>query len=147
VKIIVTAEFKDLQKALDQLSRKLPESANTAAVNLIATTTYAVHAAAIDGIKKISAGKRAIRYFPGGGKRTVTVSRPGDTFNIDTGETTASIQPKVDRNALEGKIVGDMVAYWLEVGTSRMAARPWLSPAVRSVSGRLASLFKFTLEE
>ena len=66
-------------------------------------------------------------------RRTVThvASRPNYPPNVDTGALRASIRAiRVNENV---RWVADGVEYgvWLESGTSRMAARPFMNPAFR----------------
>lgn len=129
--------MKDLQDRLPAWGRDFAKQA-------VARITLAVHREAIKGIQKVSQGRKQTRYGPGSGrKRVVTVSKPGDPFNIDTGETHTNIRPIVDLARLEGRIEGPLVSFWLERGTKTMAARPWLRPAVRIVSTQLGDLVKF----
>ena len=61
-------------------------------------------------------------------------SAPGEPPRIDTGELVDSIKAELrqDRNGVTVR-VGTNVAHGLhlELGTSKMAARPWLRPALR----------------
>lgn len=143
---MVTLDTKALQRVAKTLSGEMPKRARKSAEDWLSEAAFAVHEEAIKGIRKVSQGKKAVRYFPGGGKRVVTVSKPGDPFNVDTGETWATIRPVLNLSSLEAQIVGSLVAYWLEVGTSRMPPRPWLSPAVGAVRRRLGKLVRFDLK-
>lgn len=77
--------------------------------------------------------REAKASMKGGGKGH-TASRPGMPPHVDTGRLRASITHEVETRLLNiiGR-VGTNVKYgrWLELGTSRMAARPWLRPALR----------------
>ena len=66
----------------------------------------------------------------GGGSPHVP-SAPGEPPHMDTGALSASVHVHPKERELE-RDVGDGVEYGLplELGTSRMAARPWLFPAL-----------------
>gem|GEM_PF-6044501 len=69
-------------------------------------------------------------------------SAAGSPPAIDTGALAASLQQNDDR-------VGSPLGYaaQLEYGTSRMAARPWLRPAVERVRPRLAELIAQVIQQ
>lgn len=89
-------------------------------------------------IQKTSAGEKAVRYLP---KRTVTVSKPGDPPNSDTGRLINSIRFWKDGNVYK---VGTNVDYgaFLEFGTKDTAPRPWLSVALAIVADRVGDIVK-----
>jgi len=68
-------------------------------------------------------------------------SDPGDPPHADTGKLRQSIMVRVDGDSV---IVGSPLKYslWLELGTSRMAARPFLAPAVYRMMGAIKRLFR-----
>lgn len=69
-----------------------------------------------------------------GGGRPHTPSRPGEPPHVDTGRLRSSITHEVEET-LTGIVgrVGTNVVYgrFLELGTSKMKARPFLRPALR----------------
>ena len=68
-------------------------------------------------------------------------SAPGEPPRKQTGGLLASIRHEVDPTSLEILVIADHpAAFYLEYGTQRMAARPFLRPAVVSFSGRAAQL-------
>lgn len=75
---------------------------------------------------------------PGGTGTTHVPSSPGQPPAVDTGRLRASITHEVGRDSggLVAK-VGTNVTYaaHLELGTSKMAARPFLRPALNTVVG------------
>lgn len=77
---------------------------------------------------------------PGGG--SYQASAPGQPPAIRTGELLRSIsQPQVSRSGrfLVGTLtIGADYAGFLERGTGRMAARPFIGPAIKAVFGRPA---------
>lgn len=84
-------------------------------------------------------GKAEIRYKP---KRTVVVSKPGEAPNTDTGRSVQSIKFDFKKQGLVGR-VGTNLRYLarLEFGTEHIAARPWLSTALKMVQGNIAKIF------
>jgi HK97 gp10 family phage protein len=85
---------------------------------------------AIRLIQQQSPGEPYVRY-KNGTARTGVASQPGSPPNTDTGNLVRSIS--VERLGKDAVTVGsrDSAPYgkWLEYGTSRMEARPWLIPA------------------
>jgi len=80
---------------------------------------------AINAIQQQSSGRKYGNH---------TASKPGDAPNVDTGELIASIfaQPS-SPNKLEAAVVATAPhARFLEFGTSKMAARPFLNPALNA---------------
>ena len=124
------ARFKAMERAGDETMLLGLEKA-----------AISVHREAIKGIQKVSSGKRAWRYNP---KRQVTISRPGDPFNTDTGQGMGSVHWEIDKNKLEAAVGSNLAKLaFLEIGTSTMAARPWLRPAVNKVKQSIIKGFKF----
>jgi|SRR5690554_3621626 len=78
-------------------------------------------------IREINKQSRGVTYQRGG--ITHTASAPGDAPNTDTGTLVNSIA--VETPQPKTAFVGTSLKYglWLEIGTGRMAARPWLRPA------------------
>lgn len=64
-----------------------------------------------------------------------TASAPGTPPNIQTGELVGSIQVEKRRGGAD-VVVGASYAAELEYGTSRIAARPFMTPAVERVTGQ-----------
>ncbi len=63
-------------------------------------------------------------------------SNPGDPPGVDTGALKNSIIAEPDDSRPNTWIVHDGVTYgyWLEYGTPKMAARPWMLPAIEAVA-------------
>jgi hypothetical protein len=58
-------------------------------------------------------------------------SRPGSPPHIDSGALLRSVKAGADPGSLRGYVQADVEhAAYLEEGTRRMAARPWLLPAL-----------------
>jgi HK97 gp10 family phage protein len=77
----------------------------------------------------------------GGGKDHVP-SKPGDPPHVQTGVLRSSI--KVEWDGERRVVVGPSVAYGrhLEFGTRKVAARPFMRPALMRVLARLPKLFQ-----
>jgi HK97 gp10 family phage protein len=82
--------------------------------------------------KKIQGGARSGRTYR---RRTVShkASAPGEFPKTDTGQLVASLYFKVAANKLSA-FFGTKLNYgkYLEYGTSRMRARPWLHPTLKA---------------
>lgn len=86
-------------------------------------------AMAISGIQRGGGGGRTYeKYNP---RRTHTASAAGAYPATDTGRLASSVRVVMPTAASMSGEVGTAVNYgaWLEFGTSRMAARPWLLPS------------------
>lgn len=86
-----------------------------------------------------SSGATYEKYNP---RRTHTASTAGNPPNTDTGYLVSNIHLVVDSNKL-GCSVESRADYSesLEFGTSRMAARPFMQPALESQRQKIRSLF------
>lgn len=82
-------------------------------------------------------------------KRTLSISpspsSPGQPPGVDTGTLRRSVQ--IDRSRVDSDLlarVGTNVEYgrYLEYGTIKMAARPWLRPTLSKFKGKIASFFR-----
>lgn len=107
----------------------------------IARDIVAIHKEAVKGVQKKSSGETQVRYNP---KRTVVASKPGDPPNTDLGSFVQSIQFDLDQNKMRGVVgTNDKRGPWFEFGTSNMAARPWLTPAINTIRN---DLLQYTIE-
>ena len=122
VKITGQAE---LERNLRKLGNKY---GNNTAKGLIMAANI-VRGDAIKSIQTVSNGRTVTRTTAAGNEYEHTASKPGDAPNTDTGRLVQSIQVEVKK---DGVYVGSGVEYakTLEFGTSNMAARPWLIPAL-----------------
>ncbi len=114
----VKVEFqrqKEFRDALGRLERGYTKGIAKALL-------LSAHSIRTEAIKSIQKG--------GGPGESHTPSAPGQPPNTDTGRLVASIFAEIESGGL-GARVGTDVRYgrYLEFGTSRMAARPWLFPA------------------
>lgn len=73
-------------------------------------------------------------------------SSPGDPPAVVTGNLRASLTVARIRQALWEMRVGAEYSSYLEYGTPKMAARPFLRPAVWRLSKRFGKLFKVIVE-
>ena len=124
----VRVEIDGLSQLLGQL-KDLGEDADTIMLETITDLVTDTHQFATDGIAgPPKSGRTYQKYDP---RRTHTASAPGQYPASDTGRLLGSVRmilPSAGRMIGE---VGTSVDYgaFLEFGTSRMAARPWLLPS------------------
>jgi HK97 gp10 family phage protein len=92
------------------------------------------------------------------GKRKHRASKPGEPPAIDTGTLRASIMSEVERHGSNvlGRVGPDVekiaakapvgtnvnYGYYLEIGTSKMAPRPYLRPALIRTRKKVVRIFK-----
>ena len=102
----------------------------------LAIAALEVRNEAIKLLNDNSDGPKQTRYGP---KRSVNVSPPGSPPNTDTGRLVQSI--KVDKQG-NSYLIGTNLIYGahLEFGTKDMAPRPWLSVALKTVSGKMEEI-------
>jgi HK97 gp10 family phage protein len=114
-------------------------------IRAMQSATLKIHETAVKSIQENADGTPQVRYDP---KRTVNVSAPGDPPNTDTGRLVQSIQMNFLNDGLTGQ-VGTNLLYgkYLEFGTTKMRARPWLAPAVAQVTEDLKDIFKKAFNE
>ena len=134
VRVEGTAE---VQRNLTSLSGKYGQA--------IADAAFAggqlVRSTAIRLIQSTSDGGQVTRSRLGGGQYDHTTSAEGEAPNTDTGRLVSSIQVDVTPNEV---FVGSTLEYagFLEFGTTRMAERPWLNPALESNRRNIERLFQ-----
>lgn len=127
-------------KALEKRLKRLGIKTEADIVEAVRTSVLAIHARAVRLIQDNGSGTKVIRYGP---KRTRIASRPGQPPNTDTGRLAQSIKFDFEDNGLTG-MVGTNVKYgrYLEFGTDKMEARPWLSTAVRAERKNIPKVFR-----
>lgn len=98
-----------------------------------------VRSDAIRSIQDQSPGDTVERSRAGGGTYEHTAASEGEAPNTDTGRLVQSVQVDVQPNAV---LVGSSLDYagFLENGTRRMGARPWLFPALERNKGAVEKL-------
>ncbi len=135
--VTAKSDFKKFPKANARYNKNISDA--------LKRTTLQIHASAIKSIQKSSGGTRATRYNP---KRTVTVSRPGNAPNTDTGRLAQSVGFEIRKGKTSSVgVVGTNLKYgaWLEFGTRMMGARPWLRPAFKKLRNKTKEMFKVLL--
>lgn len=96
--------------------------------------------------RNIQRGARTGRVYPavrGRRGRPHRASAPGEFPKTDTGRLVSSIFAEVDMSSLVAD-VGTDIRYgpFLEFGTSKMAARPWLQPSFDERKEAIAARFR-----
>lgn len=131
-------EIKGLASLGKKLERLKAETLSKQ-IESVQESVLLIHETAIKKIQDNSDGTPTVRYNP---KRTVNVSFPGDPPNTDKGRLVQSIQFDFKNNGLVGR-VGTNLKYgaWLEFGTLKMQAHPWLGPSVREVLLAIGKIF------
>jgi HK97 gp10 family phage protein len=121
-------------RGADKLMRQLkalPISARSGVGSALASSVIILDAYAK---QKIQGGGRSGRTYR---RRSVThqASAPGEFPKTDSGQLVSSLFFRVGADKLSA-FFGTKLAYgrYLEFGTSRMAARPWLRPTLRANS-------------
>lgn len=95
-------------------------------------TANEVRTDAIKSIQNKSGGTQVRRTRQGGGTYTHTASAEGGAPNTDTGKLVSSVSIELNKGGVYA-LIGSNLDYagFLEFGTSKMGARPWLEPALR----------------
>lgn len=119
--------LEELQRELRRINATAEDVVNDAAKE----TVVAIRARAIKSIQRGPASGTIYPAIPGRRGSPHQASAPGQAPQSDTG--TLANSAKWERDA-QGYVVGTSIKYglWLEVGTSKMAPRPWLMPAVEA---------------
>ena len=131
--ITVSGE-KELKRKLLSLGASMDE----ALLGGVILTANDIRTDAIKSINGVSPGRQVDRSRQGGGTYTHTAAAEGNAPNTDTGKLVSSVSVEVNRSGLYA-LVGSNLDYagFLEMGTSKMGARPWLEPALRKNRGNL----------
>ena len=139
--IIVTGA-KQLKAKLKMLGAGMGD----AILGGVILTANQVRTDAIKSIQNKSGGRQVQRSRQGGGTYTHTASATGGAPNTDTGTLVSSIAvEKVGDSTFH---IGSNLDYsaFLEFGTSKMGARPWLQPAMQANSKNLISNIQKTVD-
>ena len=130
--ITVTGD-KELNRKLNKLGFKMMQAIDAG----VFITAQDVRTDAIKSIQSQSTGRVVQRSRQGGGTYTHVASNEGQAPNTDTGKLVASIAVEKQKEA--DYLVGSNLEYasFLEFGTSKTGARPWLEPAMRKNIGEL----------
>jgi hypothetical protein len=149
----IKVEVKGGSKLARELERVGGPDARLVMAHRLREMAIMLHAEAKRGIREQSPGETVTRYTDINGRprrRVHVVSRPGDTPNTDLGHLINSVEwePKTTEAIAREQMVrvGSNLDYaaWLEHGTRRMAARPWLAPAWRKLRGTFRSMLRGT---
>ncbi len=137
----VSAIFKgvqDIPRKFKEFEQRLMEYQ----VAAMQKAALRIHEVAVTSIQDNSSGTPQKRWT-NGVSRVVNVSAPGDPPNTDTGRLVQSIQVEFDDSGLTAS-VGTNLKYgaYLEFGTTKMKARPWLAPAVVQTTSELKNIFE-----
>ena len=135
----VTGEA-ELKSKLLSLGREM----DTAIANGVFLTANDIRTDAIKSIQEQSFGSYVQRSRQGGGTYTHIAAAPGSAPNTDTGKLVSSIAVEMDWDKREAEVGSNLdYATWLELGTKKMDARPWLEPALKKNRDNLnANLIK-----
>lgn len=123
----IGVELDGMAQLLGQL-KALGADAEDVVMETITDLVMDTQAFAIQGIQGGGGGRVYEKYSP---RRTHRASAPGAYPATDTGRLASSVRVIMPTAASLSGEVGTEVKYgaWLEFGTSRMAARPWLLPS------------------
>lgn len=123
---------------------------------------------AVDSMKEAKTGNVYTTYFFTMNGRIIPIgkrwkphqaSAPGEPPAIDTGELAQHIIIEVSESGYEGSVgvaagetsknakatIGE-IGKWLEMGSSKVAARPWLKPAFESSLDKIKEIFTAPME-
>lgn len=110
-----------VKKSLSEYSKKAQERAGL----VIAEAALLIHG---EAVKSIQAIRSKGNERPDGS----FASKPGMPPNTDTGTLVKSLNVDIDMKKAESKVYSnEKYAAWLENGTLKMAARPFLAPALQ----------------
>lgn len=120
------------EKELKRKLLSLGASMDDALLGGVILTANDIRTDAIKSIHGVSPGRQVQRSRQGGGTYTHTAAAEDTAPNTDTGKLVNSIAIDVNKSGLYA-LVGSNLDYagFLEMGTSKMRARPWLEPALR----------------
>ena len=126
---------------VNELKRKLKSlglSMEDAVFGGVILTANDIRTDAVKSIQQQSQGNQVQRSRQGGGTYTHTAAAKGNAPNTDTGKLVTSIAVEPNRGGVFA-LVGSNLDYagFLEFGTSKMDARPWLEPALRNNADNL----------
>lgn len=131
----LATRISGVQKVVDTINQLETAIRRDTVVRGLELAAIQIHETAVKSMRQQSQGRRYGNHV---------ASKPGDPPNIDTGRLVNSIKWEVDENALSA-VVGTNLEYGthLEFGTTKMAARPWLGPALRENQRSILRLFTF----
>jgi hypothetical protein len=137
-------QLDGMAQLLDQL-KALGADADDVVREVITDLVTDTHAIAVAGIQSGGGGRVYQKSNP---TRTHRASAPGDYPATDTGRLVSSVRMILPTASSVAGEVGTSVKYgaWLEFGTSRMAARPWLLPSFERAKIGIEKELKLRIE-
>lgn len=137
----INIELEGLETIMSQL-RQLGVATDDVVNEVIENIAMDTHGIAVS---RISGGGTGRVYQKSNPRRTHRASAPGAYPATDTGRLVSSIK---FRGAEGSWIVGTNVKYgaYLEFGTSRMDARPWLMPSFEQATANVVAELRAKLE-
>ncbi len=119
--------FQNMDKLQAKLN-KFKSNIEPGMLDAMESAAQTVRTAAVKSIAAQPGGAAYTRYNP---KRSGIASAPGSAPHTDTGNLVNNIQVQRYDRSVDVGILGDKALYgkYLEFGTSKMKARPWLRPA------------------
>ena len=133
-------------KAINQkdFENKLNKQGSQINKNVVRTVNLIANAIRNDAVTSISQnarkGKTVTRYNP---TRTIKISEVGDAPAGDTGFLANQIYLKIDVNGLGGSVISNAdYSQFLEFGTIKMGARPFMQPALEKNKKKIINIFK-----
>jgi hypothetical protein len=141
----ISVEMQGLSELMAQLQR-IEDIGDQVVLETITDLVTDTHQFAVDGIAGPPAtGTVYEKYNP---KRTHQASAPGQYPATDTGRLLVGVRMELPSPSKMVGRVGTAVKYgpYLEFGTSKMAARPWLLPSFEKAKIGIAKELKKRLE-
>lgn len=135
--IEVTLDLSGFTKALDNLS----SGAKIEAKKAIAKVAFKVEG---DCKENISSGSRSGKIYKRGKEGTHQASAPSEFPKTDYGDLVKNIKSEISFNGLEATVGSRLSAphgFWLEFGTPKMQARPWLSRTIKDNEAYIEKTF------
>lgn len=139
----VSVKVDGIEELMADLS-KLGKISDDLVVDTLNDLVMDTQANAVRGIQRGPASGRTYKR----GTVTHKASAPGQFPMSDTGRLAANVEFEVANKSRKVAVVGTNIQYgaFLEFGTSKMAARPWLMPSFRKASEGVAKELKAKLE-
>jgi HK97 gp10 family phage protein len=122
----MTLDLSRFTKSLNDLNLASKQEAKKA----ITMVSFKVEG---DCKENISRGSRSGKTYKRGKNRTHQASASGEFPKTDRGALVSSITSQFDFTGLESTVGSRLSAphgFWLEFGTAKMGARPWLSRTI-----------------
>lgn len=133
--------FKGLKEAISKNEKRGKDAAKELKISMHRATSV-VEAHVLKSIKQKGTG----RVYPRKGQPPHQASSAGQPPATDTGNLGNNISSSVKARA-DGAVVGQIIAateyaVHLEFGTSQMAARPFMTPALRQNRKKINKIFE-----